>query len=116
MTKRMLIAAAIACALVRGQSDDARPRLIRYLNGIAFARLDERKHAVEALQTRADAERRKQAVREKVLRMIGGLPEKRGPARRFPAKRTKSCGGTRMESGSIGYCCQRFTRSPVTRA
>jgi PelA/Pel-15E family pectate lyase len=64
-------------ALDRYVSWSAEPRdeLIAYLNTLARARLEERKRVVEEIHTRADAERRQSAVREKILRLLGGLPE-----------------------------------------
>jgi cephalosporin-C deacetylase-like acetyl esterase len=54
-------------------------QLTRYLNSIAFKQLDERTRIVSAIRTRADAEARKKQVREKLLTLIGGLPDYRGP-------------------------------------
>ena len=60
-------------------AETGREQLIRKLNAAAFARLDERERAVARIQTRAAAEQRKAQVREKILRLIGGLPGERGP-------------------------------------
>ncbi|MGD0870262.1 MAG: pectate lyase [Bryobacteraceae bacterium] len=60
-------------------SAQPRDELIGYLNGLAQAHLEERKRAVTEIRTRADAERRQGAVREKILRLLGGLPEHTGP-------------------------------------
>jgi len=72
------IACWLACPLAALQ-DDARARLIHYLNGIAQTKLDARKTAIAGLRTRADAEGRKTEVRAKILQLIGGLPEDHGP-------------------------------------
>jgi len=61
------------------QDQEARQKLISYLDGIADSQLGARRQAIAQIQTRADAERRKAMVREKILRLIGGLPESRGP-------------------------------------
>jgi len=59
----------------------ARPReqMIGFLNGIAKTQLDARSRAVTGIRNSIDADRRKAEVREKILRLIGGLPEGRGP-------------------------------------
>src|SRR5690242_13611766 len=57
----------------------SREKLILYLDGIARTQLEQRQRAIAQIQTRADAERRKVAVREKMLRLLGGLPERHGP-------------------------------------
>jgi cephalosporin-C deacetylase-like acetyl esterase len=54
-------------------------QLTAYLNGIGKKELSARGAELAGLKTRADAERRQQAVREKVLRLIGGLPTVHGP-------------------------------------
>jgi cephalosporin-C deacetylase-like acetyl esterase len=78
--------AAVLCAIpLTAQAPDARQQLVAYLNRIAFAQLQQRAQAVAAVQTQEQAERRKSAVRAKMLELIGGLPEKRGavPVRQF---------------------------------
>ena len=73
-----------------------REQMIGYLNGIAKTQLDARSSTVAGIRSSADAERRKAEVREKILRLIGGLPEGRGPAtvREF---RRSSADGFRVE-------------------
>ena len=76
----------LACAIpLTAQAPDARQQLVDYLNRIAFAQLQQRVQTIARVQTQADAERRKNAVRARILELIGGLPEKRGPVsvRRF---------------------------------
>ena len=60
-------------------TDTPREQLKRYLNGIARQHLRERAREVAGLRTREHAESRKKLVREKILRLIGGLPDHRGP-------------------------------------
>ena len=80
-----VVVAAAAQAQGRGQNQqppqnqEAREKLIAYLDGIAGTDLAARKQAVAQIQTRADADRRKAMVREKILHLIGGLPEHNGP-------------------------------------
>ena len=54
-------------------------QLKRYLNGIGMERLGERVRALGQVTTREAMEARKKAVREKILRLVGGLPDYRGP-------------------------------------
>ncbi|HYM09998.1 MAG TPA: acetylxylan esterase [Bryobacterales bacterium] len=54
-------------------------QLVRYLNNIGFRELAERDRAIAQIQTREQAEQRKKIVREKILRLIGGLPDFHGP-------------------------------------
>jgi cephalosporin-C deacetylase-like acetyl esterase len=63
----------------RDPGNGTREQLTRHLNSIAFDYLDQRARAVAAVRTRADAEKHKSRVREKILRLIGGLPDYRGP-------------------------------------
>jgi cephalosporin-C deacetylase-like acetyl esterase len=72
-------------AVVSRQQTQPRQPLITYLDSVAQAQLKERADAVARIQTRADAERRRAAVRQTVLRLIGGLPSARRPpaVRRF---------------------------------
>src|SRR5262249_42208705 len=60
-------------------NNDARNQLYRYIDGIARTRLEARKQLVAQIRTPANVEHRKKEVREKILRLIGGLPERRGP-------------------------------------
>jgi cephalosporin-C deacetylase-like acetyl esterase len=60
------------------QNQEGRNKLIGYLDGIAMSQLAARKQAIAQIQTSADADRRKAMVREKILRLIGGLPEHSG--------------------------------------
>ncbi len=54
-------------------------QLTQRLNEIGLRLLEERARRVAAITTRQEAERRQKEVREKILRLIGGLPEERGP-------------------------------------
>ncbi len=76
-----MMAACCGGAFAQAPATDntARQKLIETLDGIADQQLAERADAVARIQTRADAERRKTQAREKILTLIGGLPEHRGP-------------------------------------
>lgn len=72
-----LVAATVV--LAPGQSDNsARQKLIETLDGIASQQLAERAETLGRIQSRADAEKRKREVRERILSLIGGLPEHHG--------------------------------------
>jgi cephalosporin-C deacetylase-like acetyl esterase len=60
-----------------GESPDE--QLTRYLNRIGLEQLRQREAALSKIATRDEFERRKKEVRAKILRLIGGLPEYRGP-------------------------------------
>ena len=72
--------AAISAIVAGAQADNsARQKLIDRLDAMANVQLAERVKTVANIRSRADAERRKQLVRGKILDLIGGLPERRGP-------------------------------------
>src|SRR6478752_3487272 len=56
----------------------ARDRLHQYIDGLARIDLAARTEAVAGLRTRQDAERRRAETREKLRRLIGGLPDHAG--------------------------------------
>jgi cephalosporin-C deacetylase-like acetyl esterase len=84
-----LVASVLLSALgpAGAQTGEPRQKLIDYLDALARAQLAARQQAVASVETRADAERRRAMVRRKIVDLIGGLPESRGPvvARQFGA-------------------------------
>jgi cephalosporin-C deacetylase-like acetyl esterase len=56
-----------------------RQKLANYLDAIAENHLAARKQAIAQLRTPEEADRRKAMIREKLLGLIGGLPERHGP-------------------------------------
>ncbi len=56
-----------------------RDPLLRWMNQIAQRQLQERQRAIDQIHTVAEAERRKQKVRETLLEILGGLPDYSGP-------------------------------------
>lgn len=58
-----------------------RPSRCREADGAErpIARTDEREATIAAIRDRAGAEQRKQAVRAKLLAILGGLPDYAGP-------------------------------------
>lgn len=76
----VLAGALILCSMwVGAQSTSPRDQIIAYLDAIAKTKLDARAASIAQIKTRADADRRKAAVRSKILQLIGGLPERKGP-------------------------------------
>src|SRR5688500_2733842 len=57
---------------------DADP-LLQWMNGVAQAQLSKRAAEIASIRDTATAEKRKEYVRAKVLELIGGLPDYRGP-------------------------------------
>src|SRR5438874_5808174 len=53
--------------------------LLRWMNKIAQQELQARENAIAQIRTVSDAERRKPVVREKILQILGGLPDHNGP-------------------------------------
>jgi cephalosporin-C deacetylase-like acetyl esterase len=75
MSKRAIVGLFLCAVWIFAQSDNsARQKLIASLNAQANVQLAEREKAVAKVQTRADAEKRKDLVRRKILGLIGGLP------------------------------------------
>jgi len=54
---------------------------LQWMDRIAQEHLDRREKAIAEIRTVADAERRKKQVREKLLELLGGLPDYNGPLR-----------------------------------
>jgi cephalosporin-C deacetylase-like acetyl esterase len=63
----------------RGPGTTPGEQLTSYLNAIGKRQLEERARAIAGIKTREQAEQRKKVVREKILRLIGDLPDYRGP-------------------------------------
>src|SRR5215469_8047882 len=81
MKNAHFLAISLLCATSALAQTDPRKGLNSYLAGIGASQQERRSQAVAAIQTHADAERRQTEVRKKILELIGGLPERRGPVR-----------------------------------
>jgi cephalosporin-C deacetylase-like acetyl esterase len=68
-----------ACALDNPEPDAARQTATVYLDGLAERALASRSIAVAALASKADADKRQAEVRSKILKLIGGLPDRSAP-------------------------------------
>ncbi len=75
-----MIAIAFLSMLLAQQQQPQDP-LLEWMNRQAQQQLDARDRTIAAIRTSAEADRRKAEVREKLLRILGGLPEYRGPLR-----------------------------------
>ena len=73
MKPTILLFAMVASA---GAQNDP---LLRWMDKIAQQELDAREAIIANIRTVADAEQRKKVVREKIMRIMGGLPEYNGP-------------------------------------
>jgi cephalosporin-C deacetylase-like acetyl esterase len=78
----------------------ARDRLHQYIDGLARIDLAARTEAVAVLRTRQDAERRRAETREKLRRLIGGLPDHAG---RVAVKEFGSVMGDGFQVDKIAY-------------
>ena len=70
--------AALAVGSVATMQPAGSP-LLKELNAIAQRQLNDRRDAIAAIRDQAAAEARKTDVRRRILTLIGGLPEYRGP-------------------------------------
>jgi cephalosporin-C deacetylase-like acetyl esterase len=77
--ERLAIFGAMAGVFLSAQTVEPRQQLIGYLDGIANTQLAARRETVARIATRAAAEQRREMVRRKIVELIGGLPESRGP-------------------------------------
>ena len=78
----LLAASAVSAqdlVVFHDRQESPREQLVRYLNAIGQQQLANRRAEVARLSTPEDVERRKKVVREKILKLLGGLPEYRGP-------------------------------------
>lgn len=66
-------------ALATAQAPQAPDPLLRWMDRIAQKELDAREAIMAGIHTRAEAEARKKVVREKIMTMMGGLPDYKGP-------------------------------------
>ncbi len=73
-----LTIAALLCAALSAQQPAQDP-LLRWMDQIAQQQLQRREDTIAEIHSVADAERRKESVRETFLSLIGGLPAYKGP-------------------------------------
>lgn len=76
---RSLVALLISSALLLPAQQNKKDALLDWMDRIAQSQLSRREAAIASIKTVAAAKERKQAVRAKVLELIGGLPDYHGP-------------------------------------
>src|SRR6266567_1020409 len=77
-TTALLCASFLKLPFVSAQQPTQDP-LLRWMDRIAQQQLQLRESAIAEIHSVADAERRKQSVRERLLDILGGLPDYNGP-------------------------------------
>jgi cephalosporin-C deacetylase-like acetyl esterase len=88
------------CAAAQAQTTPALQQLNSYLNVIGIAQAAGRSQKVAAIHTRAEADQRQAEVRSKILKLIGGLPERTRPIR---AKQFGTVAGDDFHIEKIAY-------------
>jgi dienelactone hydrolase len=76
---RTLVMLLLSSLVALPQTGDAQSRLTAWMDRLAQQELDRRADQVAAVRTVEEAERRKQLVRDKILELLGGLPDYAGP-------------------------------------
>jgi cephalosporin-C deacetylase-like acetyl esterase len=74
-----LIVAILVPYSLCAQDEAIHDPLLRWMNVVAQGQLQARQRVIDQIHTVAEAERRKQEVREKLLQLLGGLPDYSGP-------------------------------------
>jgi dienelactone hydrolase len=69
----------ICCLALLATAHAADDPLLRWMDRIAQKQLDAREAVIAGIKTVAEAEQRKKVVREKIMKIMGGLPEYSGP-------------------------------------
>ena len=77
--RKLILLVGSAALCVCAQEADPQARLLRWMDHIAQEQLDARAGQIAKIHTVAEAERRKEYVRAKILELIGGLPDYNGP-------------------------------------
>src|SRR5258708_28069301 len=78
-TLTLLLLAVLLDARGFAAESPAPDRLLGWMDQIAQRQLQRPEDGIAKIQTVAEAERRKQTVRERLLALIGGLPDYSGP-------------------------------------
>jgi dienelactone hydrolase len=93
---RTLLCAALVASPLLFSQQRVRDPLLDWMDGIAQQQLQRRETAIAGIRTIADAERRKQTVRQTILSLLGGLPDYNGPLNAKTTGRIKA-GGYEIE-------------------
>ena len=100
MQTRRYITVLLTVGSLAAVSGETREQLIQYLDNLAGAQLQQRQQAISRIHSRADADRRKAMVRQKILQLIGGLPLNSGPV---PVKQFGSLAGDGFSVEKLAY-------------
>ena len=73
------LAALFSLSSLAAQETPPPDAFLQWMNQIAQRELQQREKTVDQIHTVAEAERRKELVREKLLESVGGLPNDKGP-------------------------------------
>src|SRR5262245_20024859 len=87
-----LIVVALIATVTLAHAQQAGHPLLAELNAIAQGQLSGRAKAIAAIRDTAAAQARQKQVRERILSLIGGLPEYRGPLNARVIKTTRRDG------------------------
>ena len=93
--KKLVVVASVVGVLaivMAARAQPPAPPLLKELSAIAARQLKERADAIVAVRGEAAAEARKTEVRRRILSLLGGLPEYRGPLNARVTKTTKGEG------------------------
>jgi hypothetical protein len=90
--KKLIVTASVVAVLALARGADAQPPgspLLKELSAIADRQLKERAVAISAIRDQPAAEARKTEVRRRILSLLGGLTEYRGPLNARVTKTTR---------------------------
>ena len=76
-TTLLCLASLVPCSIFAQEA--IHDPLLKWMNQIAQRQLQARQRVIDQIHTVADADRRKQEVRAKLLELLGGLPNYHGP-------------------------------------
>ena len=77
--RNLILLVGTAALCLSAQEADPQARLLRWMDRIAQEQLETRAREIAKIRTLAEAERRKEFVRAKILELMGGLPDYGGP-------------------------------------
>jgi dienelactone hydrolase len=88
----LLTVCVCACVMTAVKAQESRSPLLKELTAIAERQLHDRADAVAAIRDTSKAETRRAEVRTRILSLIGGLPDYRGPLNARVTKTTRRDG------------------------
>src|SRR6516164_7451928 len=79
LARCFLVFVCFSYLFLLSEQESARDPLLQWMDQIAQRKLRERKAVIDQIHAVADADRRKQTVRKRILDLLGGLPDYKGP-------------------------------------